>query len=310
MNRKEEKLLREFVRRTIILPAKQKLDEERRNENKARLWIRSLIREAIIEKEFTVINEAKDSSNPHPKTSINFLRDSFKKLIPNLEKDYKMLTTSEDQRESFKNHYLAAMIRMFDQADGLSASVEIEDYSDLGTEPVLKSPDEAPEETPDEGAEDTPEATEEAPEGEDTGDELDSLMADLDTLQEGNDELDKELKEVDVDVVSDLKPKEEKGGLEGDIEKGLSKKSDVEADREKFGAGVGGDVTGRNKAYDSFKNNHNYVLSNYQDLSDMADKEEFKKWCVYNLKLTFDGFDEELQNNPETPEIANPEQQA
>jgi len=305
MNRNEEKLLREFVRRTIVQPTLSKIKEEKRNQNRARLWIRSLIRESIQERDFNVIKEAKDSAKPHPKTSINFLRDSFRKLLPNLEKDYKMLTTSEEQRESFEKHYLAAVIRMFDQADGLSAAVDVEDYGDLGAEPVLKNPDEAPEESDTE----TPE-TQDSGEASEAGDsEIDDLLGDVETLQEGEDDLDKALQEVDVDVVSDLKPEEKKTGLEGDIDKELTKKSEVEKDREKFGAGIEGDVTGRNKAYDSFKNTNNYILSNYRDLSDEADREEFKKWCIYNLKLSFDGFKQELKNTPDLPDIANPAQQ-
>jgi hypothetical protein len=302
MNQKEEKLLREFIRKTMINPLQEQINKDLQTEHKARLWARRMIKEEILKKEFTVINEAKDSAKPHPKTSINFLRDSFRKLLPNLEKDYKMLTTSAEQRESFKNHYLAAVIRMFDQADGLSAAVDVEDYGDLGAEPVLQSPDEAPEV---DGGEEVQQASEEG------GDELDDLMKDLETLQEADDlELDKELQEVDVDVVSDLKPEEKKTGLEGDIDKQINKKDEVDADREKFGAGVEGDVTGRNKAYDSFRNTNNYLLTNYRDLSNEADREEFKKWCVYNLKLSFDGFEEELMASPDLPDIANPEQQS
>tara|TARA_R110002153_G_scaffold27361_3_gene84928 strand:+ start:4417 stop:5346 length:930 start_codon:yes stop_codon:yes gene_type:complete len=308
MNRKEEKLLREYVRREFVFPAKKKIDEEMRNENKARLWIRSMISEAILEKEFTVINEAKDSAKPHPKTSINFLRDSFRKLLPNLEKDYKMLTTSAEQRESFRNHYLSAIVRMYDQADGLSASVDAEDYSDLGAEPVLKDPD-ASNDDADASLNDTDvDGLSDTPADDDAG--LDDLMKDISTLEEGNDDLDATLEEADIDVVSDLKPEEkETKGFENDINKEISKKSEINVDRNKFANGVDGDVTGRNKAYDSFKNNHNYLLSNYSDLAQIEDIEDFKKWSVYNLKLSFDGFEQDLQNSPDVPEIANPEQQ-
>lgn len=288
MNKQEEKLVREFVRKTFV---KQMFEQKKRQfleEQRVRSYVQHLISETIEEKSKTVIFEGKDSAKPHPSTAINFLRDAFRKLVPNLEKDYKLLTTSPEQRESFKNHYLAAMIRMFDQADGMSASVSAEDYADIDTESAeLKAP---PEESGgDEGTGD---------------DELDALLAEYD-------EVDSTLREIDVNVVDELRPEEEeeKEGLEGEIDKDMQKKDALEKDREKFGSGIGGDLTGRNKAYDSFRNTKSYPLSYYQDLSDANDKEEYKKWAIYNLKLLFDGFEQDLKSNPDLPDIADPNQQ-
>lgn len=300
MNRKDEKLLREYVRKKFVQPAIELIEEQRKAEESARLWVRSHIRVFQEQQEFTVINELKDSK-PHPKTSINFLRDTFKKLLPNIESDYKSLTTSQEQRDSFRDHYLAATIRMFDQIDGLSGDVEAEDYGDLGAEPVLKDPDAA--------------SSAEAPETSDAAgpaeDDLDAMMKDLENLQEADDELldEDKLTERDVNVVDSLKKKEEPKGIEGDISKEMKKNDALNADREKFGSDVGGDLTGRNKAYDSFKKTNNYIVQNFNSLGNEEDKEEFKKWCVYNLKLTFDGFDQELKTNPDLPNIADPSQQ-
>ena len=41
MNRKDEKLLREFVRRELIKPSLKILREEQRKEDSVRLWVRS-----------------------------------------------------------------------------------------------------------------------------------------------------------------------------------------------------------------------------------------------------------------------------
>ncbi len=38
-----------------------------------------------------------------------FLADLLEKIIPTIEDDYKMLTTSEEQRESFRNHIVHAI---------------------------------------------------------------------------------------------------------------------------------------------------------------------------------------------------------
>tara|TARA_B100001094_G_scaffold313793_1_gene351962 strand:- start:258 stop:1124 length:867 start_codon:yes stop_codon:yes gene_type:complete len=42
-------------------------------------------------------------------TGINVLADLLKKIIPTIEDDYKMLTTSVEQRESFRNHIVHAI---------------------------------------------------------------------------------------------------------------------------------------------------------------------------------------------------------
>ena len=290
MNKQEERLVREFVRKTFV---KQMFEHKKREflkEQRVRSFVQQLISETMEEKSKTVIFEGKDSAKPHPSTAINFLRDAFRKLVPNLEKDYKLLTTNPEQRESFKNHYLAAMIRMFDQADGMSASVNIEDYADIDTGSAeLQAP-------PEEGAEETGDTS------------LDDILAEQD------DDLSRELREIDVNVVDEFRPdpeeEEEKEGLEGEIDKDMKKKDALEVDRQKFGAGISGDLTGRNKAYDSFRNTKSYPLTYYQDLSDSKDKEEYKKWAIYNLKLLFDGFEEDLKSNPDLPDIADPQQQA
>lgn len=282
MNNEDEKILREFVRRTFVKKMLQEQKEAMLHEQKVRTYVRSLIREVVEEESNTVIFEGKDQAKPHPSTAINFLRDAFRKLIPNLEKDYKLLTTDPEQRESFKNHYLAAMIRMFDQADGLSASVEAEDYDDIKGDIEQKVADDA------------------------GGTSISDLALEEDLS------LDMALEEADINIVDELKPEEEpeeKEGLEGEIDKEMSNKDKIMNDREKFGAGVEGDLTGRNKAYDSFKNTKSYPLSYYQDLSNQSDKEEYKKWAIYNLNLLFKGFEEDLKANPDLPNISDPQQQ-
>ena len=62
-----------------------------------RLLIQNLIIEAATE------DPEKD---PHPATGINVLEDLLKKVIPILEDDFKVLTTSEIQRESFRSHII------------------------------------------------------------------------------------------------------------------------------------------------------------------------------------------------------------
>lgn len=126
MNTKDEKLLREFVRRTFVKKMLQEQHNTMLQEQKVRSFVRSLINEVSEEKANTVIYEAKEMANPHPSTGINKLRDAIRKAKPSVKTKFQQLTSSSEQRESFSNHLLAAFVRLFDQLDALSASSEAE----------------------------------------------------------------------------------------------------------------------------------------------------------------------------------------
>jgi hypothetical protein len=290
MNHKDEKLLREFVRRTIVKPAVQILEEEKRREDSVRLWVRSHIRE-FIEKDYnTVINEAKDMANPHPSTGINKLRDAIRKAKPSIKTKFQQLTTSPEQRESFTNHLLAAFVRLFDQLDALSAEGSVEDVA--GDETLAAEPAETDVlQAPDDGDID------------DIEKELDSLMEALTLTEEEEEELGD-----DNDVVSDeLTAEKESAKNLSQVEKDVEKKKSQESEREQFGGGLEGDSTGRNQAYDTFNLVQSYFSDAYLDLNNADDKEMYKKWGLYNLKLLLDSYEEELSPNLETPDIQNPQ---
>lgn len=84
-----EQLIREHVR--------QRIEERYVFESKVRAVIRRLLEAE------TGTDEASRS------TGINVLADLLEKIIPVLEDDYKMLTTSKEQRESFRNHIVHAI---------------------------------------------------------------------------------------------------------------------------------------------------------------------------------------------------------
>jgi|SRR5210317_1280188 len=290
MNNKDEKLLREFVRRTIVNPAMKILKEEKRREDAVRLWVRSQIRELQEQKFFTVINEAKDMANPHPNTGINKLRDAIRKAKPSIKSKFQQLTTAAEQRESFSNHLLAAFIRLFDQLDALSAEGEAEDVT--GDETLAAEPAET----------DTLEAPEEG-DIDDIEKELDALLESLNlTEQEEEEEGDNN------DVVSDeLEAEKESSQNLSQVEKDVEKKKSQEQERESFGGGLEGDTTGRNQAYDTFNLVQSYFSDAYLDLNNDEDKTMFKKWGLYNLKLLLDSYEEELNPNIESPDIQNPQ---
>jgi hypothetical protein len=67
-------------------------------ENKIRIAVRRLLSEVET-----------GTEEPSEYTGINVLAGVLEKIIPVLEKDYKMLTTSEEQRDSFRNHIVHAI---------------------------------------------------------------------------------------------------------------------------------------------------------------------------------------------------------
>jgi len=100
-----EDLLRENVRALISL-VKKKKKKAPTEESK----LRSIIREFLQHE----LKEAKTPDNdpaPHQSTGINVLEDLLKKIIPQVEDDYKLLTTSEEQRESYRAHIVQAVVQ-------------------------------------------------------------------------------------------------------------------------------------------------------------------------------------------------------
>jgi len=286
MNSNEEKILREFVRKTFVAKMFQ---EERQNflqEQKVRSWVRSLISEVREENRNTVISEAKDMANPHPNTGINKLRDAIRKAKPSIKSKFQQLTSSVEQRESFSNHLLAAFVRLFDQLDALSASQEAESGLETAADELgdLAAP----------------------PEGSDVETELeDELDVQLENFLR---EIDIDVQDADEnDVVSDeiAAEKEQKKNL-SQVEKDVEKKKAQDAEREEFGSGIEGDATGRNQAFDAFNLVQSYFSDNYLDLDSLDDRDMFRKWGLYNLKLLLDSYEEELNPGIETPNIENP----
>lgn len=305
MNKKQEKLLREFVRKNfvpLILKEKKKdqlLREHMREkyifpmlkqleeEKKVRTWVRSLISEVQGSITLETLFEAKDTTNPHPNTGINKLRDALRKAKPSIKTKYQQLTTTPEQRETFRNHFLSAMVRLFDELDALNAEGDIND--EMLTEPKEDFTLEAP---PDEFE--------------------DQIEKDLDELMENVlQELEIDIKDDEdlVDVVSDEfddAKDEEEERKPSQVEKDVEKKRAQDKERENFGAGLEGDKTGRNQAFDAFNLVQSYFSDSYLDLDNEEDKEMYKKWCLYNVKLLLDKYEEELLADPEPPNIEDP----
>ena len=116
INREEflaEQIIREHVRKRI----KKNLYEKTLVENKIRKYIR------------TLLEAETGTEEPSTYTGINVLADILEKIIPVLEDDYKMLTTSKEQRDSFRNHIIHAVknslrpIESATDAEGMSEEI-------------------------------------------------------------------------------------------------------------------------------------------------------------------------------------------
>jgi hypothetical protein len=295
MNSKDEKLLREFVRKTFVVKMLQEEKQKFLQEQKVRSWVQSLISEVQEENRNTVIYEAKEQTNPHPNTGINKLRDSIRKAKPSIKTKFQQLTTSSEQRESFDNHLLAAFVRLFDQLDALSAStdqIEVDAEVDM-LEPSEVSSDElaAP------------------PEGVDIESELEK---ELDV------QLENFLREIDIDIANDpevedndvvsddIEAEKERDTKLSQVEKDVEKKRAKDTERKEFGAGIEGDSTGRNQAFDAFNLVQSYFSDNYLDLDNEEDKSMYKKWGLYNLRLLLNSYEEELNPALAKPDIQDP----
>ena len=100
----QELQLREVVRKMITI-SEQKHKKSGGDENTLRKLINKLI------------TEAETDTTPHASTAINFLEDLLKKILPNIEQDYKSLTTNAEQRESFRAQFVSSVNSSLETAD-------------------------------------------------------------------------------------------------------------------------------------------------------------------------------------------------
>lgn len=123
-----EDLLRENVRDLISL-VKKKEKKPLSEEQQLRAVIREFLRFEL--------REAKTPDNdpaPHKSTGINVLEDLLKKIIPQVEDDYKLLTTSEEQRDSYRAHIIQAVVQTLTPVEVNNAAPEEVNAQELDEE--------------------------------------------------------------------------------------------------------------------------------------------------------------------------------
>ena len=106
-----EEILRENIRQLIeVVKQKRTLKEQTVLAEEERL--RSIV-SGLINYELSCLQEGGLPDNeptPNKSTGINVLEDLLKKIIPVLRIDFKLLTTSGEQRQSFRAHIINAVI--------------------------------------------------------------------------------------------------------------------------------------------------------------------------------------------------------
>ena len=136
-----EDLLRENVRALISLVKKKNKNTQTEEQQ-----LRAIIRE-FLQHELKEAATPDNDPAPHKSTGINVLEDLLKKIIPQIEDDYKLLTTSEEQRESYRAHIIDAVVKTLTpvelnndapekQSPGLDEEIDI-DISDDGDDKFI-----------------------------------------------------------------------------------------------------------------------------------------------------------------------------
>jgi hypothetical protein len=124
----------------------------------------------------------------------------------------------------------------------------------------------------------------------------------------GDEEASIDLQEIDMEEELDVVvgPEGSEDDKFIDIRSSAEKSADEDEEEEEdprstFGAGVDGDETGRNVAYQCFKKVESSIIDSYELLSNDEDQELFYDYLIANLKLYFDKFEGELANAVEEP---------
>ena len=131
MNLTEEKELRNTIKHLIRHVKQKKLNEEQE--------LRAIVR-SMIDYEIDTLEEKQTADvdpAPNKSTGINVLEDLLKKIVPVLEDDYKLLTTDNEQRQSFRSHIVKAVVDTLtpvetnNEAEPASADVALEEVIDI-----------------------------------------------------------------------------------------------------------------------------------------------------------------------------------
>lgn len=210
----------------------------------------------------TRLEEAKKSPVPYGSTGISVLADTLKKINPIIHDDFITLTTNVDQRKSFRAHIINGFrnaLAPFRAYEGQPLEDTPDGFGDVGADLLA-----------------TPDMMAEAP-----GDEI------------GEDPMGQS--DVDGDGIPDAQDKFIETDPEKEAEELEKQELDPEEEEANRFAVDGEDETGRNMALQTFKKVEKTISDSYTLLSNQKDKNEYYEFGIINLKLYFDRWEEELQ---------------
>jgi hypothetical protein len=285
MNAKQERLLRQHIRKRIAEKHEVALKEQKvitLQENRIRNIIRGIL-----------INEASDVNfeTMSQSTGINVLRQTIKKVSGILQRSYMTMTSSKEQRESFRAHILRNVVDLFIRVDLLSDN----DEAGEGEEAVAQAKA---------GSKTEPQALPKEP----------TAPAEEEPAK-GKEELEEE---IDVDVNDDeedadavpAKPAapvtspDQKGADPGNFAK-MDKEQEQDLSKQvkakEFIKLPGEDPTGRNIASETFPLISTSIAEDYAILSLQKDKEDYKNYMLANLKAYFDQYEQKIAANVSEP---------
>jgi hypothetical protein len=117
----EEKTLRKNIKQLIKHVKQKRLDEEREIRSSLKTLMRLELKQMLTEGETPDQDPA-----PNKSTGINVLEDLLKKIVPVFKDDFRLLTTNEDQRKSFRAHIVKAVVDTLTPVN-VNNSAEIKD---------------------------------------------------------------------------------------------------------------------------------------------------------------------------------------
>jgi hypothetical protein len=282
MEKLQEQKLRAFIRAGIIKKKKERLEEQFKqalNKNK----LRSIIKNILLT-EATDVN----TDTPNRSTGINVLATTLKLVIPIIKQGYEQLTSSPEQRKSFRAHVIQNAINTLVRVDLTTGSEEERRAGDEEREEVVM-PDN-PEVAADEAADEVEEPLDEP---------VEEPLAE-DVVVEQDEDIEVEIGGDEDKFIDIEEPEPEEPAPEGanDVAKAVS--------GEKEFVQLGGlDDTGMEMAQRTFPKVQKQIADGYAMLSLKKDKEDYADFLVANLKMYFDQFDQE--ENVELPEPTSPE---
>ena len=287
MNAKQERLLRQQIRKRIA-EKHESILKEQRSVSLQEKRIRNIIR-GILLKEASDVNFETMSQS----TGINVLRGTIKKVSGILQRSYMTMTSSKEQRDSFRAHILRNVVDLFIRVDLLSdeneageSQEELEQAKTKKSEPqaLPKEPAQAAEEEPAKGKQELEE----------------EIDIDVDDDEEDADAKPTPAAKAAAPVASP----DQKGADPANFAQ-LDKASEQDLDKQvkakEFIKLPGQDPTGRNIASETFPLISTSIAEDYAILSLQKDKEDYKNYMLANLKAYFDQYEQKIAANVSEP---------